>query len=42
MPGGYLYWLDYRGIKVETKQVENTMIEKYNGVINYKYIKSKK
>lgn len=41
MAGGYLYWMDNDGVKVETKQLDNIKIEKYNGVINYKYIKSK-
>ena len=42
MPGGYLYLLKENGIKVETKQSDNITIEKYNGDLNYKYIKSKK
>ncbi len=42
MPGGYLYWMEENGVKVETKQSDNVTIEKYNGVINYKYIKNTK
>lgn len=42
MIGGYLYWMEYEGVLVDIKQSENVNIEKYNGVINYKYIKSEK
>lgn len=42
MPGGYLYLLNNRTIKVEYKQSDNVTIEKYNGVINYRYMKNKK
>lgn len=38
MIGGYLYWMEYEGVLVDIKQSENVVIEKYNGVINYKYI----
>ena len=42
MIGGYLYWMEYEGVLVDIKQSENVIVEKYNGVINYKYIKSEK
>ena len=39
-PGGYIDWLreDY-GIDIKVKKQSNLTIEKYNGVINYKYAK---
>ncbi|MGN1269883.1 MAG: DUF881 domain-containing protein [Clostridia bacterium] len=42
MIGGYLYWMEYEGVLVDIKQSDNVIVEKYNGVINYKYIKSEK
>ena len=42
MIGGYLYWMNYEGVLVDIKQSEDITIEKYNGVINYKYIKNEK
>lgn len=42
MAGGYLYWMEQNGVKVELKQVDKVTVEKYNGVINYKYVKNKK
>ena len=40
MAGGYLDILQSYGVIVETKQVDNITIEKYNGIINYKYVKN--
>ncbi len=37
--GGYLEKLQDIGIKVETKKVENIVIQKYNGIIDSKYMK---
>ena len=39
-PGGYIDWLreDY-GIDITVKKQSNVTVEKYNGVINYKYAK---
>lgn len=42
MIGGYLYWMNYEGVLVDIKQSEDITVEKYNGVINYKYIKNEK
>lgn len=42
MIGGYLYILDEAGIIVETTQSENLTVEKYTGVISYKYVKNEK
>lgn len=42
MIGGYLYILDEAGVIVETTQMENLTVEKYSGVINYKYVKNEK
>lgn len=42
MIGGYLYILDEAGVIVETTQMDNLTVEKYSGVINYKYIKNEK
>lgn len=42
MIGGYLYWMENEGVLVDIKQSDNVVVEKYNGVINYKYIKSEK
>lgn len=39
MIGGYLYILDEAGVIVETTQMDNLTVEKYSGVINYKYVK---
>lgn len=39
-PGGYIDWLrDDYGIDVSIKMQNNVTVEKYNGVINYKYAK---
>lgn len=42
-PGGYIDWLreDY-GIDIKVKQQSNITIEKYNGVMNFKYAKEVK
>lgn len=42
MIGGYLYILDEAGVIVETTQKDNLTVEKYSGVINYKYVKNEK
>ncbi len=42
MIGGYLYILDEAGVIVETTQSDNLTVEKYTGVISYKYIKNEK
>lgn len=42
MAGGYLDILQSYGVLIETKQIDNITIEKYNGIINYKYVKSAK
>lgn len=42
MPGGYIYYMEEDGIIVEKKKMDNISIEKYNGVINSKYIKAKR
>lgn len=42
MAGGYLYWMKEEGVNVDIKQSENLTVEKYNGVITYKYVKNKK
>ena len=42
MIGGYLYILDEAGVIVETTQMDNLSVEKYSGVINYKYVKNEK
>ena len=42
MIGGYLYILDEAGVIVETTQMDNLTVEKYSGVINYKYVKNEK
>ena len=42
MIGGYLYILDEAGVIVETTQMDNLTVEKYSGVINYKYVKNDK
>ncbi len=42
MIGGYLYILDEAGVIVETTQLDNLTVEKYTGVITYKYIKNEK
>ncbi len=42
MPGGYIYYMEEDGIIVEKKKSDNITIEKYNGVISSKYIKSKR
>lgn len=42
MLGGYLYILDNAGVIVETTQSDNVTVEKYTGVINYKYVKNEK
>lgn len=42
MIGGYLYILDEAGVIVDTTQMDNLTVEKYSGVINYKYVKNEK
>ena len=42
MIGGDLYILDEAGVIVETTQMDNLTVEKYSGVINYKYVKNEK
>lgn len=42
MIGGYLYYMDLDGVIVDVKQSDNVTVEKYNGIINYKYIRSEK
>ena len=42
MIGGYLFILDEAGVIVETTQMDNLTVEKYSGVINYKYVKNEK
>ena len=39
MAGGYLSILKDYGVLVDVKQVDNLKIEKYNGIISYKYAK---
>lgn len=39
MAGGYLNILEDWGVIVNVKTVDNLTIEKYNGIINYKYVK---
>lgn len=39
MAGGYLSILQDYGVIVKTEQVDNVTVEKYNGIINYKYVK---
>ncbi len=38
MPGGYIYYMKEDGISVDVKRLDEVTIEKYNGVINSKYI----
>ena len=40
MPGGYLDILEDYGVIVKTEQVDNLVVEKYNGIISYKYVKN--
>ena len=42
MIGGYLYWMGQEGVLVDIKQLDLVTIEKYNGVINYKYVNDQK
>lgn len=42
MAGGYLNILEEYGVLVNTEQIDNLTVEKYNGVINYKYVKNVK
>lgn len=42
MIGGYLYILDEAGVIVEVDQSDNLTVEKYTGVINYKYVRNEK
>lgn len=42
MIGGYLYILDEAEVIVETTQSDNLTVEKYTGVISYKYMKNEK
>lgn len=39
MAGGYLDILEEYGVLVDVKQVDNIVIEKYNGIIDYKYVR---
>jgi len=41
MAGGYLNILEDWGVIVNVKTVDDITVEKYNGIINYKYVKSK-
>ena len=40
MAGGYLDILQDYGVIVKTDQVDNLIVEKYNGIISYKYVKT--
>lgn len=40
MAGGYLDILQDYGVIVKTEQVDNLIVEKYNGIISYKYVKN--
>lgn len=42
MAGGYLDILEGYGVIVKVEQVDNLRVEKYNGIINYKYVKNMK
>lgn len=42
MAGGYLDILQSYGVIVKTQQLDNIMVEKYNGIISYKYVKNAK
>ena len=42
MAGGYLNILEDWGVIVNVKTVDALTIEKYNGIINYKYVKNVK
>lgn len=39
MAGGYLSILQDYGVIVKTEQVDSLTVEKYNGIISYKYVK---
>ncbi len=39
-PGGYIELLNSSGIKADVTKSSNIQIEKYNGLINSKYIES--
>ena len=41
MAGGYLSLMEDNGVIVNVKTVDDITIEKYNGIISYKYVKSK-
>lgn len=41
MGGGYLSNLESWGVIVNVKTVDDITVEKYNGIINYKYVKNK-
>ena len=41
MAGGYLNILEEWGVIVNVKSVDDITVEKYNGIINYKYVKNK-
>ncbi len=41
MAGGYLDNLESWGVIVNVKTVDDITVEKYNGIINYKYVKNK-
>lgn len=40
IPGGYLQLMEETGVVVDIKKSENIVIDKYDGVINYQYMKS--
>lgn len=41
MAGGYLNILEDWGVIVNVKTVDDITVEKYNGIINYKYVRNK-
>ncbi len=42
MAGGYVSLMREIGVLVDVKQVDNLSVEKYNGIISYKYVKNMK
>ena len=42
MAGGYLDILESYGVIVKVEPVDNITVEKYNGIISYKYVKNMK
>lgn len=42
MAGGYVSIMRDNGVLVDVKQVDNLVVEKYNGIINYKYVKNER